>query len=618
LLAALIHAELSNKQCLDGFDAEIKNTLGNLPSEPGIYRFSDIKGNIIYVGKAKNIKKRVASYFTKHQGQSGKLRVMVSKIKEINYLVTESESDALLLENNLIKQYQPRYNILLKDDKTFPWVRIPEEPFPRIMVTRDYKNDGALYFGPYTSVKLMRSLLDLIRQLYTYRTCSLNLSKKNIKANKYKVCLEHHIGNCKGPCQCFQSEEEYGKTIEEVVLILKGNLPSLNRKLRTMMHEFAASYEFEKAQLVKEKLEILERHQARSPIVNPAFHNIDVFSIIGNEDSAYVNYIKVIEGAVVQSHSMEIRKKLDEDISDILASCIVEMRQRFHSQSKEIIVPFVPEFLLNGVKFLAPQKGDKKTLLEMSERNLKYFVEDIERRKSLIDPERHSKRLLESLKKDLRLPELPMRIECIDNSHFQGSHTVSAVIVFEKAKPLPKDYRHYNLDSLKVPDDYAGMTAVIERRYARLLKEGGVLPQLLIIDGGKGQLNAALKVLDSLSLRGKISIISIAKKLEEIYFPNDPYPMHLPKTSESLRLIQKIRNEAHRFCIGHHRKKRSKAALESELEKIKGIGKKTSTVLLSHFKSPKRVFEANFDELSSLIGKTKAEIIKNYKTEQTP
>lgn len=583
----------------------------SLPEQPGVYRYYDSSGKILYVGKAKNLKKRVSSYFNKEQ-TSGKLKVLVRRIADIKFIVTESELDALLLENNLIKKLQPRYNVLLKDDKNFPWLCIKNEPFPRVFPTRHVLNDGSEYFGPYASVRMMKTLLDIIRQLYPLRTCKLNLSDRNIQKKKYKVCLEYHLGNCKGPCIGMQSEADYQQTINHIRAIIKGNLSEVIDELKKLMHRYAANLEFEQAQLVKEKIELLENYKSKSTIVNPRISNVDVISILNEDQWAYVNYLKVMNGAIVQAHTVEVRKKLDESPVDILAFSIADFRQRFGSQSHEIIVPFDPEIDWPEVKFVVPKRGDKKELLALSQRNTRYFKMERLKQQELIDPERHSHRILEKMKTDLRMPALPTTIECFDNSNFQGEYPVASMVQFVNAKPNKKAYRHFNIKTVEGPDDFASMEEIILRRYGRLLKEHKPLPELIIVDGGKGQLSAAVKSLEKLGLYGKITIIGIAKKLEEIYFPHDSLPLYLDKKSESLRIIQRLRDEAHRFGITHHRKRRQKGTLHSELTKIKGIGKETAQRLLKAFKSVKQIKLQDEKSLASVVGQSKAKIVYQY------
>jgi len=583
-----------------------------LPDNPGIYQFLNSEGTIIYVGKAKNLKKRVASYFKKDSSLSGKISVMVKKITDIRHMVVDSELDALLLENNLIKKYQPRYNVLLKDDKTFPWICIKDERFPRIFSTRNIIDDGSEYFGPYASGRMMHTVLDLIRSLYPLRNCKHNLSKKNVESGKFKVCLEYHIGNCLGPCVGKQTDEEYDKSIQEIREIIKGNISTIIRELKKMMMKHAATFEFEKAQIIKEKLELLENYQSKSTVVNPKINNVDVFSIITDEKSGYVNFLRVVNGAIVQAHTLELKKKLDESSSDLLNLAITDLRQRFGHSSKEMILPFRTNVIFPDTRVTVPRKGDKKQLLELSERNAKYYKLEKQKRLDLTDPERHSRRILETMKNDLRMKVIPEHIECFDNSNLQGDYPVAAMVCFKNAKPAKKEYRHYNIKTVEGPDDFASMEEIIHRRYSRLLKEKKDLPQLIVIDGGKGQLSSSLKSLEKLGLRGKITIIGIAKKLEEIYYPGDSLPMFLDKTSETLRVIRHLRDEAHRFGITHHRKRMEKGTIKSELTDIVGIGFNTAQKLLWKFKSVKKIKEATEEQLAEHIGKSKGRIVYNH------
>ncbi|WP_405268624.1 excinuclease ABC subunit UvrC [Cellulophaga sp. Ld12] len=581
--------------------------LSTLPNNPGVYQFYDAEDKILYVGKAKNLKKRVSSYFTKNH-EIGKTRVLVKKIRSIKHIVVPTESDALLLENNLIKKYQPRYNVLLKDDKSYPWICIKNERFPRIFPTRRHIKDGSEYFGPYTSMKTVKTLLDLIKSVYPLRTCNYDLSKEKIASGKYKVCLEYHLKNCKGPCEDYQDVDEYHRQIEEIREILKGNFKSSLQYFKNQMKIFAQEMRFEEAQDIKEKVAVLENYQVRTTIVNPKINNVDVFSIISDEAFAYVNYLQLSHGSIIRSHTLEIKKKLDESDADLLALAIVEIRQRFKSLTREIYVPFSVE-VEQDVKITIPKLGDKKRILELSERNAKLQRQERFNQIKIMDPDRHTNRLMAQMKKDLRLSEEPRHIECFDNSNIQGTNPVAACVVFKNGKPSKKEYRHYNIKTVDGPDDFASMEEVVFRRYKRLLEEEEPLPQLIVIDGGKGQLSSALKSLDLLGLRGKIAIIGIAKRLEEIYFPGDSIPLYLDKKSESLKVIQFLRNEAHRFGITFHRNKRSAGAISSELEAIEGIGGKTVEDLLKRFKSVKRVKEASLEQLAETVGMARAKKI---------
>ncbi|MDZ7742348.1 MAG: excinuclease ABC subunit UvrC [Bacteroidota bacterium] len=591
---------------------KIDTIVKSLPGKPGVYQFFDKNGKVIYVGKAKNLKKRVSSYFTKEH-ESGKVRVMVKKIADIEFVVVSTELDALLLENNLIKKYQPRYNVMLKDDKSFPWICIKNEPFSRVFSLRNpNRRDGSEYFGPYASVRMMNTILDLVRQLYPLRNCNLKLTKKNIESGKFRVCLEYHIGNCKGPCEGLQTEEDYNETIASIRQIIKGNISSVAGRLKDLMMGYAENHEFEKAQTLKEKLELLQRYQHKSTIVNPRIHNVDVFSIVSDAESGYANYLKVVSGAVVQAHTIELKKKLDESDEELLAIAIADFRHRFDSDSKEIILPFEVEVEFETLQVTIPQRGDKKQLLDLSMRNAKYYKMEKDKQQSLVDPKRHTKRILKTLQKDLRLKELPKHIECFDNSNMQGSYAVAAMVVFKDAKPDKKEYRHFNIKTVEGSDDYASMREVVQRRYKRLLDEKKDLPQLIVIDGGKGQLSAALESLEKLGLRGKISIIGIAKRLEEIYYPGDSIPLYIDKKSESLKIIQHLRDEAHRFGITHHRKKMEKGTVKTGLTDIRGIGEATAHELLKEFKSMKKIKEAGFEKLAPVVGKAKANILTDH------
>ncbi|HQH14720.1 MAG TPA: excinuclease ABC subunit UvrC [Bacteroidales bacterium] len=591
---------------------KIKTIIRTLPDKPGVYQFLDEKDKVIYIGKAKSLKKRVSSYFSKDTGQSGKTTVMVKKIAGIQHVVVDTELDALLLENNLIKKYQPRYNVNLKDDKSFPWLCIKNERFPRIFSTRHVIHDGSEYYGPYASVKLMNTLLDLIRQLYPLRTCKFSLSKKNIRAKKFKVCLEYHLGNCKGPCEELQAEEDYNESIAEIREIIKGNISNVVSNLRKLMKQYADLLAFEKAQVVKEKLNMLERYQSKSLVVNPRINNVDVFSIISDQESAYVNYLRIINGAIVQAHTIEMKKKLDETDSELLTLAVADLRQRFESDSQELILPFNLDFKFPAIIVTIPKIGDKKQLLDLSERNAKYYKLEKRKQMELVDPERHTKRILSTMMKDLRLPELPIHIECFDNSNIQGDYPVAAMVCFKNAKPSKADYRHFNINTVAGPNDYASMEEVILRRYKRIVEEQQTLPQLIIIDGGKGQLSSAVGILEKIGLRGKISIIAIAERLEELYFPNDPVPLHIDKKSETLRLIQYMRDEAHRFGITHYRKKHEKGVIKSTLTEIDGIGEGYAKKLLYKFKSVKRIGEASLEELQQAIGKVKGKQVYDF------
>jgi excinuclease ABC subunit C len=581
-----------------------------LPDGPGVYQYYDKEGKILYVGKAKNLKKRVSSYFNKVH-DTAKTNVLVKKIVTIKHIVVPTETDALLLENNLIKTLMPRYNVLLRDDKSYPWLCIKKEPFSRVFATRRMIKDGSEYFGPYTSFKTVNTILELIKELYPLRTCNYDLNPNHIKNNKFKVCLEYHIGNCKGPCEGFESLENYQKQVEAIREILKGNFKESMKDFKKLMTDLASKMQFEEAQKIKEKIEILENYQSRSTIVNPKITNIDVFSIVSDESAAFVNFLQISHGSIIRSHTMEIKKKLDETDEELLELAIIELRERFQLLSKEIIVPFAVEVGEN-IKVTIPQLGDKKQILDLSIRNAKFYRIEQLKQLQIVDPDRHANRIMAQMQKDLRLPVEPRHIECFDNSNIQGTNPVSACVVFKDGKPSKKDYRHFNIKTVEGPDDFASMTEVVYRRYKRLLDENEPLPQLIIIDGGKGQLSSALKSIDELGLRGKITIIGIAKRLEELFYPGDSIPLYLDKKSETLKVIQQLRNEAHRFGITFHRDKRSKSALNSSIESIPGIGEKTMLTLIQHFKSVKRLKLASEKEISDVIGVSKAKKITDF------
>lgn len=584
----------------------IHHLLSLLPDSPGVYQYFDKEGNIIYVGKAKNLKRRVSSYFNKKH-ESLRTTMLVRNICDIKYTVVGSEEDALHLENIFIKEYKPRYNVLLKDDKTYPWITVRNEPFPRVFLTRKVIHDGSKYYGPYANVQLARTVIELIRSIYPIRTCSHLLSAENIERHKYKVCLQYHIKNCKGPCEGMQSEADYRGEIEQIRQILSGNIQQLTDHLKEEINALAEQLKFEEAQQLKEKYLLLEKYKAKSVIVSSTIHNVDVFSYAEDENDAYVNYLHVRNGSIVQSYTLEYRKRLDETREEILSLAIAELRQRFKSESREIIVPFLPESEFKETFFTVPQRGDKRKLLEVSEQNVKQYKLDKVKSAEKLNPEQRITRILSRAQKDFRLHNLPMHIECFDNSNIQGTLPVSSCVVFKKAKPSKKDYRHFNVKTVEGPDDFASMYEAVYRRYKRLSEENQPLPDLVVVDGGKGQLSAACEALRDLHL--KIPIIGIAKRLEEIFFPDDPIPLYLDKNSESLRLIQQMRDEAHRFGITHHRNRRSKKQVESALDKIPGIGEKTRDLLLTRYKSVKRIKEVPLDELAQLIGPAKAGLI---------
>lgn len=589
----------------------LRSLVSVLPDQPGIYQYFDATGKIIYVGKAKNLKRRVSSYFSKNH-DNRKTAMLVRNIADIKHMVVETEQDALLLENNLIKKYQPRYNIRLKDDKTYPWVVVKNERFPRVFQTRNVIRDGSTYFGPYTSVLTVRTLLELFRKLFKLRNCKLNLSEENIRQKKFKVCLEYHIGNCLAPCVGKFSNEEYLENINQIKEILKGNISGVIKYLKDLMQKYASEMQFEAAAVIKEKLEILEKFQSRSTVVSNTISDVDVFTIDEDESFAYVNYLKIIRGAIMQTYTMEIKKVLDESPKELLEFAVIEIRQKIFSNAKEILVPQKLEIELEGVKFTIPKQGDKKKLLDLSERNAKYYRIEKQKHQGVSKTEKNTSRILDTMQKDLQLKSLPVHIECFDNSNLQGTNPVSSCVVFRNARPAKKDYRHFNVKSVEGPNDFASMEEVVYRRYKRLLDEETSLPQLIIIDGGKGQLGAALNALEKLHLRGKIAIIGIAKKLEEIYFPGDSVPLYLDKNSETLKIIQQLRDEAHRFGITFHRNKRSGEFIKSELESISGIGEKTRTALLKRFKSVENLKNQDFGVVAGEIGQSKARLIFDF------
>jgi len=594
----------------------LKSLITVLPNKPGIYQFYDQSNTIIYIGKAKDLRKRVSSYFSKNH-EHRKTALLVRNITDIKHMVVQSEQDALLLENNLIKKYQPRYNIRLKDDKSYPWICVKNEPFPRVFKTRNLVRDGSKYFGPYTSIYTVRTLLDLFKSEYKLRTCNYNLSPENIENGKYKVCLEYHIGNCTGPCEGYLSEEKYQEGINDIIDILKGNVSGVIKHLEDLMADLSANMNFEEAIKIKEKYDSLKRYQSRSTVVSPVITDVDVFSIEEDENFAFINYLKIIKGAIIQTFTLEIKKGLDESKEELLLAGIIDIRQKIFSNAREILVPFKLENIIDKVKFKVPRRGEKLQLLELSQRNAKYFRLEKEKQSVLKNPKVQSERILNTIKNDLQLRELPERIECFDNSNLQGSHPVAACVVFKNAKPLKREYRHFNIKTVEGPNDFASMEEVIYRRYRRLLDEQKPLPHLIVIDGGKGQLSSAVSALEKLNLRGQIPVIGIAKRLEEIYFPGDSVPIYINKNSETLKIIQHLRDEAHRFGITFHRNKRSKAFITSELSSINGVGEKTSEKLLKDFKSVKNIQSKSLQDLSDSVGKAKATIVFNYFKDQT-
>lgn len=589
----------------------IQQILRRLPDQPGVYRYYDAEKNLLYVGKAKSLKKRVASYFNKNKYENGKTRLLVRKIADIQFIVVDTEFDALLLENNLIKEHQPKYNIQLKDDKTYPWIVIRNERFPRVHPTRRMIRDGSEYYGPYASVKTMHAMLGLIKQLYPLRTCNYVLSEENIEAGKFRVCLEYHIGNCKAPCVGKVEEEEYRAAIDAIREIIKGNFKNLARMFKERMQGFVAKMEFEQAAAMKERLELLERYQSKSAVVNQSINDTEVFSVVTDSKGAFVNYLKVMNGSIVQSFTTELKKRLDESDEELLAFAIVRLRDRFSSTAKEVLVSHEVALDLPNVSLSKPQRGDKHKLIELSLRNASFAMRDRHKQQEMTDPEAHTKRILETLQNDLRLHEMPWHIECFDNSNIQGSHPASACVVFKNAKPSKDDYRKFNIKTVDGPNDFASMEEVVYRRYKRLLDDGESLPQLVIIDGGKGQLSASVKALEHLGLNGRMAIIGIAKRLEEIYFPGDSIPVYIDKRSPSLKLIQHLRNEAHRFSLAHHRDRRSKSALKTSLTDLPGVGQITAEKLLREFGSVSAVKRASLEELSKVAGPKIAQRIKD-------
>jgi excinuclease ABC subunit C len=590
----------------------IQELVNKLPGKPGVYQFLNSAGDLIYIGKAKNLKKRVASYFTHSDQHSYKHDALVRQIQDIRYILVDDESDALLLENNLIKENQPKYNIMLKDDKTYPWIVITNERFPRVMLTRNYILDGSTYFGPYTSVVMVRAMLDLVRQLFKLRTCKLALTVENIEKGKFQHCLEYDLGNCLAPCENRQTEDNYMNSILQIKEILKGNYQQVILQLKETMLNYARSYHFEQADIVRLKIETLEKYKGRSTIVNPRISNVDVYSILDEEGHAYVNFMKIVNGAIVQSHNVEVVKKIAELREEILSYVIFDLRSRFRSDAREVIVPFLPEVCPPGIFYTVPKQGEKKKLLELSERNALSYRKDRELAREALSRPDPSTSVLLDLKRDLRLKTLPVRIECFDNSNIQGTYPVASCVVFECGKPKKSDYRHYNIKTVEGPNDFASMEEVIYRRYSRLIQEGAQLPDLIIVDGGKGQLSAALVSLDKLFLREKVAIVGIAKRLEEIYVPGDSVPLYLDKNSRSLRLIQQLRNEAHRFGITFHRKKRETALFESELDVIPGIGPATRDKIQLKVKDIKLLGSMNIEEIASITGMKAAKILHDY------
>jgi excinuclease ABC subunit C len=595
---------------------DYKTALNDIPHRPGVYQYWDAEGTLIYIGKAKDLRNRVGSYFNSDNQLNGKTKVLVSKIRKITFTIVDTEIDAWLLENSLIKRHQPRYNIMLKDDKTYPWIIIKKEEFPRIYWTRNMVKDGSTYFGPYASVGMMHTILDLIKETYPLRTCNLPLTIPNIEEGKFKVCLEYQIGNCKGPCQAYQSPEDYNKNIEEIKEILNGKIGNVIRDVKQIIKTAVESMNFEYAHQYQKKLLVLEKYQSKSTVVNSSITNIDVVSIASDERFAFVNYLKIMNGSIIQTQTIEIKKRLDETDEELLTLAITEFRTKFNSTSKEIIVPFDIAISDPGLRFTVPKLGEKKSLLELSQKNVMFFKREKMNQHEKLNPDIRSERILSQMQKDLRLTQQPKHIECFDNSNFQGKYPVSAIVVFKDAKPSKKDYRHFNVKTVEGPNDFATMEEAVYRRYKRQLEEEQPLPQLIIIDGGKGQLSSAMTSLKKLGIENRVTVIGIAKRLEELYYPGDSFPLYLDKKSETLKVIQQLRDEAHRFGITFHRKKRDQGTLKTELEMVAGIGKTTADKLLRHFKSVKKIREATEDELSAVLNKTQVKTLVEYFNQQ--
>lgn len=592
-------------------NANLELQLKTLPSEPGVYRYYDKDGQLLYVGKAKNLKKRVLTYFKKNL--SGyKTRIMVGKIFRLETTIVPSEYDALLLENNLIKEHQPFYNVMMKDDKTYPWLCIKNEYYPRIFLTRTLVKDGSEYFGPYAKIRPAKVLLETIKSIYKIRTCSLNLSPEKIAEGKYKVCLEYHIKNCKGPCEGLESKEDYDEKITAIKGIIKGDFRLAKKYLIDKMMKYAEALEFENAQMIKDKVDILEDYQAKHTVVNPNIDDVDVFGMTSDETAAYVNYFKIQNGNIIQSYTTEIKKILEESDEEILEEALIEIRRKFKSNSKEILIPFHLNFEIPNVKLIVPRVGDKKRIVELSEKNAKEYRLEKLKQVQIIDPERHTNRIMAEMQKLLRMPEEPRYIEGFDNSNIQGTNPVSACVVFKNGKPSKQDYRIFHPKTVTGANDFATMEEVIYRRYKRFLDEGIDLPQLILIDGGKGQLSSAVKSLKLLGLYGKITIIGIAKRLEEIFFPEDSIPLYLDKKSETLKILQRVRDEAHRFGVKHHRTRRKNSTIKTELEEIPGVGEKSIEMLFTKLKSVKRIKEASKEVLEEILGKTKGKVVWDY------
>lgn len=590
----------------------LKDIISRLPDTPGVYKYFDKDGVLIYIGKAKKLKKRVSSYFTKTHHDSRKTAMLVERIADIQFTLVDSEVDALLLENSLIKKFQPKFNINLKDDKTYPFICIKKEPFPRITYTRNIVRDGSDYFGPYANKGMMWTILELIKALYPTRTCALNLTQENINAYKFKVCLEYQIGNCKAPCVGYQTEEDYAETIKEIKSILRGDISEVKNHLKILMQNAATDLRFEEAAIYKRKLDLLSNYQSKSTIVSYHIHDVDVFSIVVDEKFAFINFLKVANGMIIQTQTFEVKKKMDETAEELLEYAIAEVREQYKSTSREIIVPFKLDLEDEKITFTVPKLGDKKKLLDLSLKNAMFYKRDKLEQYDRLNPELRVDRLMAQMQKDLRLKTPPKHIECFDNSNIQGTNPVSACVVFKDGKPSKKDYRHFKVQTVVGPDDFATMREVVYRRYKRVLEENEPLPDLIVIDGGKGQLSSAIESLTALGLYGKVPIIGIAKRLEELYYPEDEFPLYLEKKSETLKIIQQIRDEAHRFGITHHRNLRSKNTFVSELDAIKGIGKETSKLLLSELKSVKKIREATLEQLAAIVGNAKANLVWSH------
>ncbi len=593
-------------------DFDYKAALKNIPHKPGVYQYWDADNELIYIGKAKDLRNRVTSYFNKDLNINAKTKVLVSKIRNITFTIVDTEVDAWLLENSMIKKHQPRYNVMLKDDKTYPWIIIRNENFPRIFWTRRIVRDGSKYLGPYASVSMMHNILDLIKETYPLRTCSLNLTRQNIDAGKFKVCLEYQLGNCKGPCQNYQTEDDYEHNIEEITNILSGKIGAVLRNLKSDIDTAVASLNFEAAHKLKRKADLLENYQSKSTVVNSSITDVDVFNIASDEKYAFVNFLKVMNGTIIQTQTIELKKRLDESDQELLTLAISEFRTRYNSKSKEVIVPFHPDIDDGLIKFTVPKLGEKKKLLDLSHKNVLFFKKERIDQYEKLNPDIRTDRLLTTMMKDLRMNQLPRHIECFDNSNFQGKYPVSAIVVFRDGKPSKKDYRHFNVKTVEGPNDFATMEEAVHRRYRRMLDEGTELPQLIIIDGGKGQLSSAIKSLKQLGIDKQVTVIGIAKRLEELYYPGDQYPLYLDKKSETLKIIQQLRDEAHRFGITFHRKKRDKGTLATELELIEGIGKMSAEKLLNHFRSVKKIREAAIEDLQEVVNTKQAAAIRNY------